>query len=460
MRPKLAGPSDGRAVRWEATIQYNQPYGVSDTNAAYINGNPATGTQGSIPPAASIEYPQREIVNLIADAGLLTPSNSDLHQLAKSVQSTLLWSDDDAGTTNQYQITQTPAPSAYFKYMTAVVKIGNTNTGASTLNINAMGPKPIVHVDGTQLTAKELKQGAIVAFVYDGANFQLVWSSSYAGGGPVYLLAATNFYVNYATGDDTNYDGSAAVFTAPNHGPFKTLQRASNEINKFNLNGYGVSVHVADSASYPYWVLPSPGGSGSVSWAGNSASPANVTVTGVDRSACIGSYIAVQFIDGFKLTSNGNPMTNSDNLCGINLGYASRLGIGNMEFGLCSGSHMNVSGGATIVPRANIILSGSAPGNALGTGAHAYCNMTGVCGVNGLDKPTYNITAAISVGYFHISSHAAQGNLFWNSIAGAANVSGTRYLAQMNGVIDSNGGGINYYPGTVAGVTSSGGQYV
>ena len=54
-------------------MKYNQPYGVSDPNAPYINGNPTTGTMGSIPPAASIEYPQREIVNVISNGGL-TPT--------------------------------------------------------------------------------------------------------------------------------------------------------------------------------------------------------------------------------------------------------------------------------------------------------------------------------------------------------------------------------------------------
>lgn len=44
---------------------YNQPYGISDPNASYINGNPSTGTMGSIPPALSIEHPQREIVKVI-----------------------------------------------------------------------------------------------------------------------------------------------------------------------------------------------------------------------------------------------------------------------------------------------------------------------------------------------------------------------------------------------------------
>jgi hypothetical protein len=46
-------------------VKYNQPYGITDPDAPYINGNPSTGTMGSIPPAPSIEHPQREIVNVI-----------------------------------------------------------------------------------------------------------------------------------------------------------------------------------------------------------------------------------------------------------------------------------------------------------------------------------------------------------------------------------------------------------
>jgi hypothetical protein len=446
---------------------YNQPYGkpaeVTWGDTPYINGDPSTGTAGSIPPAASIEYPQREIVNVIRDAGLLTPSNADLHQLAKSIQSTLLYSDDDAGTANQYQVTQTPAPTSYFKYMTVVTKIGNTNTGASTLNCNALGPKPIVHVDGSILTSGELKVNSVVCFIYDGTNFQMVWSSASGSGsgGPIYLLAPKTFYVNYGTGDDTNYDGSAATFTAPNHGPYKTLQRATNEINKFNLNGYSVTVNVANSASYTYWYLPQPGGSGSVSWQGATpVTPSSVTVTGTNFSACIGTYCGLQFLDGFKLVSGGST-SGGDNLCAMNIGYASRVGIGHMEFGACSGSHMMAAGGAYIVPRSNITISGGCAGNSLGSGAHAYNNMSAAVGVNGLDLPIYSVTVACTIQYFVVSSHAGQGNLFWSgSITGYGNVTGTRYLAQMNGVIDSSGGGVNYYPGTIVGTTSSGGQYV
>jgi hypothetical protein len=443
-------------------MQYNQPYGmppeVTWGDTPYVNGNPSTGTQGSIPPAASIEYPQREIVNVIRDAALITPSNSDQHQLAKSIQSTLLWSNDDAGTANQYQTTLTPAPTAYFKYMTVVMKIGNVNTGASTLNVNALGPKSIVHVDGTALNSAELKAGAVVCFIYDGTNFQLVWSSGYSGGGPVYLLAPKTFYVNYATGDDTNYDGSSATFVSgTNHGPYKTLQRASNEINKFNLNGYSVQVNVANS-TYPYYYLPEPGGNGSVTWQGNNTTPSSCTITTANYSSVIGSYIGMQFMNGFKVTTSGST-SGGDNLCGLNIGYASRLQVAYMEYGACSGPHMMSSGGAAIVPRGPHTISGGSPGNSLTGGAHAYANMSGSIAVNGLDAPTLTISVACSISYFIVSNHAAQTSYFWSSMTGYGNVTGTRYLANLNGCIDSNGGGTAYYPGTIVGAVSNGGQY-
>lgn len=50
----------------------------------YINANPGTGIQGSIPPAAAIEHPMREIVNAITAAGL-TPDPNDLTQLGQII---------------------------------------------------------------------------------------------------------------------------------------------------------------------------------------------------------------------------------------------------------------------------------------------------------------------------------------------------------------------------------------
>ncbi len=45
-------------------MDYIPPVGGA-ADAPYIDGNPNTCTEGSIPPAAAIEYPMREIVNAI-----------------------------------------------------------------------------------------------------------------------------------------------------------------------------------------------------------------------------------------------------------------------------------------------------------------------------------------------------------------------------------------------------------
>lgn len=68
-------------------MKYNAPFGAANPDAPYINGNPSIGLAGSIPPAESIEFPQREIVKAIIDAGMV-PANDDLGQLSKAIRQT------------------------------------------------------------------------------------------------------------------------------------------------------------------------------------------------------------------------------------------------------------------------------------------------------------------------------------------------------------------------------------
>lgn len=53
-------------------------------NAPYVNAAPEQGIAGSIPMAAAIEHPMREIVNAIAAAGL-TPDGANLAQLVAAI---------------------------------------------------------------------------------------------------------------------------------------------------------------------------------------------------------------------------------------------------------------------------------------------------------------------------------------------------------------------------------------
>ncbi|NEJ10479.1 hypothetical protein GR238_34530 [Rhizobium leguminosarum] len=66
-------------------MKYNAPYGSADPNAAYVDRNMAAATKGSIPPAAAIEYPQREIMAVVTAAGI-DGSNEDLTQLLQAIQ--------------------------------------------------------------------------------------------------------------------------------------------------------------------------------------------------------------------------------------------------------------------------------------------------------------------------------------------------------------------------------------
>lgn len=64
-------------------MKYNPPAGSQDPDAKYVTGQPGK-VRGSAVPAEAVEHPQREIVEVIKQAGL-TPSGEDLTQLFRAI---------------------------------------------------------------------------------------------------------------------------------------------------------------------------------------------------------------------------------------------------------------------------------------------------------------------------------------------------------------------------------------
>jgi hypothetical protein len=64
-------------------MKYRQPPGTPE-NTSYQDFNPAQGIDGSVVPAYAVESPMREIVNAIAEAGLV-PADGDLTQLHQAI---------------------------------------------------------------------------------------------------------------------------------------------------------------------------------------------------------------------------------------------------------------------------------------------------------------------------------------------------------------------------------------
>jgi hypothetical protein len=428
---------------------YNQPYGAA-ANAPFINGDPSIGLAGSIPPAAAIEYPQREIVNLITDAGLATPSNGDLRQLGKAIQSGLLNSKDDAGTANAYAVTLAPVPTAYYAYMRVVMKVLNTNSGASVLNVNALGTKAIKNKDGSALNPGQLVAGALAELIYDGTNFQLVWSEVVTGTGGGVLTANTNLYVNTTTGNDSTLDGTQATITG-SKGPFKTVQRAVNEAFKYQPSAsYTMTINVADGTYNESVISPSVAGP-TIILKGNATTPGNVSIV-----APVGAFSAIG-------VSGPNTWTVRD--LKWTCANASQAGVGangsganvttiNTESGVCTGAFAFLANGlgAILVAGAHKFT-----GNCVNAFA-AYRNGT----INFGSGFTITITTAITVSVFAQGNSGGQIEVPVTSpptYTNPGNVTGKRYNANLNAVVNSQGAGTSYFPGTVAGDLTLGGQY-
>lgn len=75
--------------------------------------------------------------------------------------------------TDTYAITPNPAITAYAAGQSFLVIFTNANTGAATLNVNALGAKAIEDRAGNALVAGDIAAGSIVRCDYDGTNFQI-----------------------------------------------------------------------------------------------------------------------------------------------------------------------------------------------------------------------------------------------------------------------------------------------
>jgi len=83
----------------------------------------------------------------------------------------VVWLGTTTGTNTITATTETAI--ALFAGMTLAAKMGGSNTGAATLNINGLGGKAI-QLKGAPVTSGQLVSGASYFFLYDGTAFQLI----------------------------------------------------------------------------------------------------------------------------------------------------------------------------------------------------------------------------------------------------------------------------------------------
>ena len=111
----------------------------------------------------------RQHATYSAGAGTLTVSGTDV--LATSSAATQYAV--DTGSADVYVIAPSPAIASYSAGQYFAFKAANTNTGASTLNVNAKGAKDIVDGAGTALSAGAITANGVYNVRYDGTKMYL-----------------------------------------------------------------------------------------------------------------------------------------------------------------------------------------------------------------------------------------------------------------------------------------------
>jgi hypothetical protein len=236
-------------------MKYEPPYGVSDPDASYVDGVPAIGQKGSIPPAASFEHPMRELVALIEN-NQLVPTEADLEQVAKGVRSQRMNYVEDTGSVNTLSVAFDPPLQVYTVGLPMRVKVRNTNSGPATIDAGA-GRVAIRRPTGSEVAAGDLPAGGLVGLVYDGTNFEMInFGGGAVAGAPEIYLTNIPYCVDSSIVKNTVTANFSPAITAYTQGLIFMVKIANtnNSFSNINVNGLG-NKPIYAQGGHPNWPL-------------------------------------------------------------------------------------------------------------------------------------------------------------------------------------------------------------
>lgn len=286
-------------------------------------------------------------------------------------------------------------------------------------------------LDGTELV--EIVQGGVSKKVTSG-------SLGGTGSSVREVLAATRTYYVRTDGNDSN-NGLANT----SGGAFLTVQKAVDVVcNSLDIQNQNVTIQIGDGTYTAGVELKDIIGNGTVTIQGNSGTPANVVISTTSANA----ISAGQYARGYWAIKDFKAQTTTSGR-GILCQRGAFLTYSNIVFGACAGAHIEVAAGSTLICIGNYSIAGSAPYHFLAQfGGYIACNSRTIT-ITGTPAFSSAFSGALNGG--QISSAGC-------TFSGSA--TGIRYNSILNSVIDTLGGGANYFPGNSAGTTATGGQYV
>jgi len=253
------------------------------------------------------------------------------------------------------------------------------------------------------------------------------------------LTADTTFHVNKNGSDSNDCSAEDALHAC------LTIQHGVEVVQAKDLSNVDATLQIGDGIySENVFVSAMVGSGGSVfTIKGNSADPDSVTISPASGVAVWIESLNLHWIvlDGMKLTAD----------IGLYSRANSWVKIKNLDFGYCANRQIYLSRCSLVEAIGNYSISG-------GSQWHVYIEEN-----SWMEISNYTITISAPVTF---SSCFIQ--CLWNcsflcnavTFVNKGNVTGKRYYAARNGVIDSNGNGPAYLPGTINGTADTGGQYI
>jgi Protein of unknown function (DUF2793) len=282
------------------------------------------------------------------------------------------------------------------------------------------------------------------AITIDKDTGEVTFPNTTLSGGREVLTANRTYYVR-TDGNDSN-DGLANS----SGGAFATLQKAVDTAAGLDLAIYDVTIDAQSGTYSEAVVLKTLVGAGKVIIDGDTTTPSNCIIDGDSSTGVVGgTYAGYYVLKGFRLTTS------------VSAGYGTYvaggggfLELSDIEYADASiankltahsGGCCYVSGDIEISAGGNRAFFASGPGAKIQVIAANTITMTGT--------PNFSAFTAQAEELAEIRFVTGA-----TTFSGAA--TGTRYSAESLGLVQTNGAGATYYPGSASGSTSNGGVYV
>lgn len=354
------------------------------------------------------------------------------------------------GSANAITASVTPAPSALVAGLALRLRTSAANTGATTLNLNGLGAKPVVYNEtGAALLGKDWSNGSVIDLVYDGARWRTELSLGFFDNRYAQLTVppSNTFYVVGPSGNDNN---SGLANTAADG--FATIQGAVTAIANRYITLGTVTINVADG-SYNGVIIPASFVSG---WRirGNDASPNLVAIWATDAGGTRTRGLIAQSgvnatVSGMEFRSyyeNVSAASGSITISKCNFNAPTR-----------SGTPMLSAYGGSVTVLGDLKMTGSCSACLMAT---RNGSITVGYSDDSSSSPVVLTFSNVTVSSATVVTTSGASISFVTSVVTMqGSVTGRRYAASTNGTILTLGSGENYIPGTTAGQLSSGGQY-